>query len=225
MKRVILLIMPVFLLFACKKEKGNSFPNVESVTQGTKWNLKIGSSYSDTYTQLQQLGKEKNILDVAVIRQQAISNLDDVKYDLQFYNAVTIASTNSTQDRVEFQFNQDKISLIQTGGTQAAEVTKWPQDAPDNLTIKKDDPVSGLYAKLQAIYMMPAYQTGYRVILPDKPLSKPFAPDMANSSEWLFYYFEDVNSGRSGRYTVSLFFKDGKLNKITSEYAEFDVYI
>jgi hypothetical protein len=225
MKRVILLIIPVFLLFSCKKEKDNSFPNLETVTQGSKWSLKIGSSYLDTYTQLQQLGKEKNILDVAVIRQQPISSLDQIQYDLQFYNAVSIESTTGTQDRVEFQFNQDKISSIQTGGTQAAEVTKWPQDVADNLTIKKDDPVSGLYAKLQAIYQMPAYQTSYRIILPDKPLDKPFAPDMANSSEWLFYYFEDVKSGRSGRYTVSLIFKDGKLNKITSEYAEFDVYI
>ncbi|MDN5286225.1 MAG: hypothetical protein JWR38_2499 [Mucilaginibacter sp.] len=222
MKKALLLIVPVFLLFSCKKD--NNVPRTETTTKGSKWNLKIGSSYSDTYAQLQQLGKEKNIPDVAVVKPQPISKLEEIEHSLAFYNAISIETANSTGDQVVFQFREDKISSIQTGGVATAEVTKWPRNVPDNVAVKKDDPVSGLYAKLQSIYQMPAYQASYRIILPDKPLDKAFAPNMASSGNWLFYFFVDVKPGKTGRYTVNLFFKGGKLNKISAEYNEFDVY-
>ncbi|HMG10555.1 MAG TPA: hypothetical protein VK609_18715 [Mucilaginibacter sp.] len=220
MKRMFVLAIPVLLLFSCKKE--NTFPQVETITRGSKWNLRIGSSSADVYTQLQQLGKEKDFYDVAV-NQQPVSSLQEIQHRFEFYHAITLETKTGALDRVIIQLGQDKINSIEAGGALPDEIPKWPQNASDNMAIKKGDPITGIYDKLLAIYKMPAYGN-YRIILSDKPLDKPFDPNMVNYEEWGFSFFVDVKPGKSGRFSVILNFKNGELNKITNEYSEFDVY-
>lgn len=65
MKRVTLIMLPVLFLFSCMKN--NSLPRVETITKGSKWNLEIGSSPTEIYSQLQLLGKEKLFNNVAIV--------------------------------------------------------------------------------------------------------------------------------------------------------------
>lgn len=220
MKRMLVLTITVLLLFSCKKDK--TFPEVETITKGSKWNLRIGSSSADVYTQLQQLGKEKKFYDVS-INQQPVSSLQEIQHRFEFYQAITLETKTGALDRVNIQLGQNKINSIIAGGALPNEVAKWPQNASDDVAIKKDDPIAGIYDKLLAIYKMPPY-SNYQILLSDKPLNKPFDPAMTNYGEWKFYFFVDVTAGKSGRYSVVLNLKDGKLKKITNEYKEFDIY-
>ncbi|MDO6430114.1 hypothetical protein Q4E93_05935 [Flavitalea sp. BT771] len=103
------------------------------------------------------------------------------------------------------------------------DITQWPSGAPDAATIHVGDPVSGIYAKLLAIYQLPGYG-GYRIILPDKPLDKTFDPDMTTYGEWGFSIATVVSSEVRGLYTVRLYFDGGKLAKIWYQYNEGVVY-
>lgn len=221
MKRIFVLIIPMLLLFSCKKE--NNSPRVETISKGSKWGLQIGSSYSDVYTQLQQLGKEKNVHDVDIVRQPFFSNPDEIKNRIAFYNIISLETNTGKLERVIIQFEGDKISSIDAGAALPKESPKWPLDVPDEIAIYKNDPVNILYNKLKAIYQVPAYKN-YQIILANKPLGKPFDPAMANYEEWAFSFFIDVKPGKTGRSSVRLYFKNGKLNKIKHEYEEFDVY-
>lgn len=211
----------MLLLFSCKKE-GNS-PRVETISKGSKWGLQIGSSYSDVYTQLQQLGKEKNVHDVEMVKQQSFSNPDEIKNRLAYYKIISLETNTGKLERVIIQFDEDKISAIDAGSALPKESAKWPLDVPDDIAIYKNDPISVLYSKLNAIYQIPAYKN-YKIILASKPLGKPFDPAMVNYEEWAFDFFMDVKPGKTGRSSVRLYFKNGKLNKIKHEYEEFDVY-
>lgn len=221
MKKIFLLSLPVLFLFSCKK--GDKLPHVETIISGSKWTLQIGSSPADVYGQLQKLGEEKKFNDVAVVYRQPFSKPEEIKDLLEFYQAITLQKSTGQIERVLIQFKQDKVSSMEAGGGMLNEVSKWPQDAPGEITIHNNDSIDALYTKLLAIYQMPTYNN-YQIILPDKPLEKPFDPDMANYSEWHFTFSIDVKAGKTGTSAVTLYFKNGKLNKIQNTYNEADVY-
>jgi hypothetical protein len=221
MKGMFLLIFPVVLLFSCKKE--NSLPLVETITKGSKWGLEIGSSYVDVYRQLQALAKEKDFNEVALVYRQPFSNPQQIQPLLNFYHSVTLMNNTAVIDRVFIEFPNDTVKSISAGGALPAEISKWPQDVSDETAIHKNDLVANIYPKLLAIYQMPAYNN-YKIILPDKPLKKPFDPDMANNNEWAFSMSQVVKPSIRGTSSVRLLFKNGKLDKIHHEYNEAVVF-
>ena len=221
MKRTLLFILSVLFLFSCKK--GSDLPLVETITSGSKWNLQTGSLPEDVYSQLQKLGEEKQFTDVAVAYRHPYSKPEDIKGNFSFYRALTLQSNTAYIERVLIQFRDDKVSSIHAGGAMLDSISQWPRDTPDESTIHNNDPVSGVYAKLLAIYQIPAYSK-YQIILPDKSLEKPYDPDMAHYNEWGFTFSHEVKPGRTGTSNVTLYFSNGKLSKIRYEYNEADVY-
>lgn len=221
MKKILLLALPVLFLLSCKKEGNSSY--VKTISSGSKWGLQIGSSYADVYSRLQQLGAEKNIESVAIVRQQYFDNPEGLKDRLVFYNAITIMNKTGIEHRAFVEFKSDKITSIYAGGSLPDEVDKWPMDVPDAAAFHKGDSVSGMYAKLQAIFQLPTYSSNYQIVLPDKTLKKPFDPEMVNYEEWDFGFFESVKVAVTGRSSVRLSFKNGKLNKIKHTYDEYDI--
>lgn len=214
------ILLPIFLalfLFSCMK--GNDFPRIETVTIGSKWRLTIGNSPEDVYRKLQKLGKEKNFSQVAVVYRQPFSKPQDIERMLKLYNMVTLEGTSGVIDRVMIEFLKDSINYISAGGSLPEEVTQWPKGVADETAFHKGDAVDRIYSKLLAIYQIPAYRN-YRIILPDKPLEKPFDPDMANYEQWGFSMSERIRSDVEGIYSVRLFFKNGRLSKIWYEYNE-----
>ncbi len=220
-KRIFLVTLPVLFLFSCEKEGG--LPRVETITSGSKWTLQIGSSPADVYSQLQRLGEEKQFADVAVAYRLPYSHPEEIQNRLDLYRSITLQNNSGRIERVVIEFNQDKVSSMQIGGAMLDSVSKWPQDTPDEITIHNNDLVENIYAKLLAIYRIPAY-SNYQMILPDKALEKSFDPDMANYKEWRFNFSTDVRTGRSGMSSVTLYFKNAKLYKIRYDYNEYDVY-
>ena len=222
MKRTLLLIFPVLLLSSCKKDNNGHI--AETIIKGSKWNLKIGSSYPDVYAQLQQLGIDKGFSTVAIVGQQPISKLQDLQHRLEFYHAITLEKNTERIESVRIQFKTDKVNSIEAGGALPDEILRWPQDIPDQMAIHKDDPISEIYNKLVAINQLPAYSNNYKFILPDKPLNKPFDPVMINYDEWFIYFSINVEAGLVGASNIGLYFKDGKLNKILYTYNEGEVF-
>jgi len=223
MKKIILLLIPVLLL-SCKKDDGS--PKVENITKGSKWNLKIGSSYAQVYTQLQQLGTEKKFQDLSVVKQQPVTKPEELQNRLAYYRSVNVENTMGTLDWALIGIGQEKISTIYATNETLKGAAKWPSDLPDETAIHPDDPLNTAYTRLVAIFQLPKYKGQYRLSLSDKPLDKPFDPNMVNYDEWAFTFHVDIgNTLKSGRSSVRLYFKNGKLDKIQHTYEEFDVYI
>lgn len=221
MKKLLIFISPFILFLSCKK--GDNLPRTETIIAGSKWGLTIGSSPVDVYRQLQTLGKEKGFSQVAVVYRQPYSKPQDIEHLLAFYDALTLDRNSGVVDRALIQFPGDTITWISAGGGLPEEVAKWPREAPDETAIHKNDLVDALYRKLLAIYQLPAY-SNYQIVLPDKPLGKPYDPDMANYEEWAFTMTVKVRPGIAGISSVRLYFQDSKLIRIRHDYNEQPVY-
>lgn len=220
MKNIALLIITVLTVFSC--EKDDTFPQVETITSGEKWTLKIGSSPVEVYGQLQELGSEKNFDDVALVYRQPFSMPNQIQSDLHLYKAVTLETTSGVTERILIQFDGDKVSTIEKGGSHLEAISKWPENEQDGTAIQVDDTIDGIKQKLENIYQIPTYQN-YQIVLSDKWLEKPYDSDMNNYDEWAFSFSNNISSGRAGYSSVRLFFKNRKLSKIRYEYNETDI--
>ena len=216
-KNQLFISLLIVSLFSCNKD--DSFPRVENTTSGKKWTLQIGSSPIEVYSQLQELGKEKNFGAVNVTYRKPYSKPEDIQNHLGFYHAITLQSNSGIIERAVILFEQNKVSVIETGGALLDDASKWPQDTSDEIAIQIDDSIDKVYEKLLAIYEIPTY-SDYQIILPDKSLEKPFDPDMANYDEWAFGFVKNVSGNIFGTSLVSLFFKNNKLFKIRHQYNE-----
>lgn len=217
--RVYHLFIFLFLFSLSSCDKDNSFPRVENTTSGKKWTLQIGSSPVEVYSQLQELGKEKNFTAVNVTYRKPYSKPEEIQNHLDFYHAITLQSNSGVIERAVILFEQDKVSTIETGGALLDDAFKWPKDTSDEIAIQIDDSIDKVYEKLLTIYQTPTY-SDYQIILPDKSLKKPFDPDMVNYNEWAFGFVENISANIFGTSSISLFFKNNKLSKIRHQYNE-----
>lgn len=220
MKKNILSIIPaLFLLFSCSND--DAFPKVENITKGQKWTLKIGSSPSDVYQQLQELSAEKHFYTVGLVYKKPYAKPEDIKSDIALYNAITLETSSGVLERVVINFDQNKVSSIEKGGGLLNPIQKWPESQSNSISINVNDPLDTIMEKLKAIYQIANYQE-YKIVFPDKWLAKSYDADMKNYEEWAFSFSEDISSSRSGRNSVRLYFKNNKLAQIRNEYEEFD---
>lgn len=217
MKKAILIIIPVLFLFSCVKNNGS--PSIETITKGGKWNLKIGSSPEDVYSQLQLLGTENQFGTVSVVSRKPYSRPEDIKNLIHFYDYITLQSDAAVVDRVLIRLVQDKVSSIESGGGMLDSISNWPQDIPDDETIKVNDQTDEVYQKLLGIYQIPEY-SNYQLIFPDKPLDRSYDPDMGNYDQWAFEFTKVINAGTTEDNSVRLYFENGKLAKIVNEYSQ-----
>lgn len=218
MKKLIFLFFPaLLLLFSCKKE--DVFSQIENTTKGKKWTLQIGSSPVEVYSQLIELGTEKNFSTVNITYRRPFSNPVDIKNHLAFYHAITLQTKSGVLERAAIGFAEDKVSSIETGGALPEETTRWPEDVSDEVAILIDDSIEKLYEKLLLIYQIPVC-ADYQIVLPDKTLKKPFDPDMANYDEWSFDFSEHIGGNKYGNSVVKLFFKNSKLIRVRHIYRE-----
>ena len=221
MKKLILLfVTALFLFFSCAQD--DIFPRVENTTSGEKWTLQIGSSPLEVYSQLQELGNEKNFGVVAIVYRKPFSKPEEIQKYFGLYQAITLQTKSGVIERALIQFNQDKVSSIEVGGAMLDTTSIWPQNTSNEIAIHVNDSIDKIYEKLLAIYQIPPY-TDYQIILPDKLLEKPFDPDMANYDEWAFYFSESISTNKFGRSFVRLYFNNKKLVKIRHEYSENEV--
>ncbi|WP_086478478.1 MULTISPECIES: hypothetical protein [Arenibacter] len=220
MKRIILLAITI-LSVSCNTDD-DIYPQIENITSGKKWNLQIGSSKTEVYSQLQELGMEKSFDGVSMVYRQPFSTPDDIQSDLSLYRAISIETNSGVIERTLIQFDGNKVISIEKGGAHLETISKWPEDTPNESSILIDDPVNRILQKLAAIYQIPAYQN-FQIVLSDKWLEKPYDTDMNNYDEWAFAFSKDISSGKSGLSAVRLYFDNGNLVKIRHEYNETDI--
>lgn len=218
MKKLSLLIPLMLFLASCVKD--NSFPRIENITKGSKWNLEIGNSPEKVYSHLQLLGKEKNFNRVAVVYRKSYSTPEEIKNAIGFYDAITLQSSSGVIERTVITFVKDTVSSIEMGGGMIDPVAAWPQELPGNEAIQINDQVNEVYLKLLRISQLPAYSR-YQIILPDKPLDRPYDPDMANYDEWYFTFSGNLSNQKTGSNSIRLYFKNHRLIKIVNEYNEY----
>lgn len=188
--------------------------------------MQIGSTAADVYLQLQQLGQQKeNLRQVEVMGQQytLYNQPDEVGPRMTLYSGISIEKQQATYpDRVIISFYGNRISNIDEGSGLTAPVAQWPQNVPEEIALQRDESLDNLYNKLQAIYNTGAL-AGYAIRLGQKSLEKPFDPVMADQDQWRFVFNESVSTNVDGRYTVTLHFKSGRLDRIYIEYSEFEI--
>lgn len=211
----------LIVISACKKEKQGDYS--ETITTGEKWGIKIGSTQAEVYAQLQKAGPTLDFRSLGIYGRRPYTSPEKPAEIIQFYYALTIYSSTGTLDRAVFLFNGDKVKEITVGGGLTSGVTKWPDGAADDTAIKVDDPVSAIGAKLLKIHQLPAYSS-YGFVLSDKPLNKPYDPDLNNYNDWQFVFSDFVSSSVSGTSTVKLHFNAGKLERIEHDYREAQIF-
>lgn len=221
MKKIAQLILPMFFFASCVND--DTFPKTENITKGTKWTLQIGSNPTEVYSQLQELGLQKNFSDVTIVSKQPFSNPSEIKNDLSLYSAITLQAPSATIERVLIQFDQNKVKSIEKGGGLLDSISKWPDNISDEATIHLDDQVDQIQSKLLAIYQITDFKD-YTITLSPKWLKKPFDPEMASYNEWHFAFNTEISTSKGGYSSVSLFFNNDKLVKIQHVYGEADVF-
>ena len=217
MKKLIWASCAILLFSSCLKNNDSS--HTENITKGSKWTLTIGSSPADVYSQLQALGQEKSFSSVAVVYRKSYFKPEDIQNFIGYYNAVTVLSNQGVIDGASIQFVQDTVNSIDAGNAMLDSVSMWPQDISGEKAIRVHDSISEVYQKLVGIFQIPKYNN-YQIFLSDKPLNKPFDPDMANFEQWGFSFSENITTETTRDYTVDLFFKDNQLVKITNSYRD-----
>uniref|UniRef100_UPI0040486773 hypothetical protein n=1 Tax=Mariniflexile sp. TaxID=1979402 RepID=UPI0040486773 len=220
MKKNVLLLFIALFTFSCMNE--DDFPQIENITKGEKWTLKIGSTYSQVYEQLQELNVERKFNTVNVTYRKPYSKPEEIQSDISLYNSISIETTSGVLERILITFGDNKVTYIEKGGGLLDYIQKWPENQPNNISINIDDSVDIIIEKLIYIYQIPIYQD-YQIILPDKLLTKPYDSDMKNYDEWAFSFFEKISFNKDGRNTVRLYFKNNKLVKIKNTYEEFEI--
>lgn len=217
MKKITLLILPILLFASCVND--DTFPKIENITKGTKWTLQIGSNPAEVYTQLQELGLQKNFSDVTIAYKQPFLNPKEIKSDLSLYKGITLQASTEPIARILIQFDKNKVKSIEKGGGLLEPITKWPDNMSDKATIHQDDAIVDIQSKLVAIYQNATFEN-YKIILSPKWLERPFDPEMAANNEWHFSFNTDITSSKSSSSSVSLFFSNAKLVKIQHVYSE-----
>lgn len=219
------IILTTTLLFSsCMKDKNGT--TTETITKGSKWGIRIGSTAAEVYQALQHLNNAKDgkIEYVAYWGQHAFSAPDEIKQRYLYYNAITLQSSDAVIYRAIISYDAHEVKSIEVGGALPEGVDKMPQDAPDEIAIHPGDPVETLYAKISAIFELPGYHN-YQIILPEKTLLKDFDPALAEMAQWYFGFDESLSPGKTGMTNVTLYFSKGKLTKMTTSYREGDIII
>ncbi|UGU15429.1 hypothetical protein LS482_17315 [Sinomicrobium kalidii] len=98
-----------YRLVSCSDQKET--PGVTDIKKGQQWNLKIGSSPSEVYKQLQELGIKKGFDGVTLVNTSG-THLARIGDDLALYNAVTILTPRYYTDSVYIQFKDEKVASI-----------------------------------------------------------------------------------------------------------------
>ncbi len=217
MKNMIWLACTILSFSSCLKNNDSS--HTETITKGSKWTLTIGSSPAYVYAQLQVLGKEKNFSSLAIVSRKPYSKPEEIQNLIGYYNSITIQSNQGVIDGAFIQFIQDTVNSIDAGNAMLDSVSMWPQDISVEKAIQVQDSVSIMYQKLLGIFQIPSY-SNYQIFLSDKPLNKPFDPDMANFDQWGFGFSENITTETTRDYSVTLFFENGKLVKVTDYYRD-----
>lgn len=218
MKNYITLIAIMFFAISCEIND-DDYPKIESITRGTKWNLEIGSTHEEVYTQLQELSVTKNFDAINIVNRQPFLKPKDIQNDLSLYRSISLKTNSGVAKRILIQFDGQKIISIEKGGAHLDTISKWPEDTPNESAILINDQISEINQKLSNIYQISAYQN-LQIVLSDKWIEKPYDSDMTNYNKWSFAFLEDINSERSGFSSVRLYFDNEKLIKIRHEYKE-----
>lgn len=219
MKKLLLILLIPTLLSSCKKDDGS--PKTETITKGSKWGIRIGSSHAEVYSQLQLAGVEKSFSYVNVVGQGSFAKPEDIQGSFSKYWSIDLNSGGTVSEYASISLGTDKVTGIYAFQKGSATFQKWPSDVSDDLVIKANDSFDLLYQKLVAIYRLPRYKDVYRISLSAKPLSRGFDSKMADYEEWTFTFFVTVKTqDKIGRDVVNLFFKNGKLSMIKSVYEE-----
>lgn len=222
MKNLIQIFTFLTFLFSCQLD--DTLPRTENITSGKKWTLQIGSSPRETYSQLQELGIEKDFERVAITDRQPYSEPSELNIDLALYRLITVQGTSAPRERVRFEFDENNVISILKEQPFLKAISKWPNDVSDEITIHINDPIAGIKEKLLAIYQNPVFKN-YQIILSDKWLDRPYDPDMANYDQWDFSFSFQISYNRGGNSSVSLFFQNQKLSKIEHYYNEGELAI
>jgi hypothetical protein len=217
MKRLLLITAAALLLASCTK-KDNDHKR-ETITKGERWGIKIGSTGAEVYAQVQALSQVKDLSGLEVVGQYKFSSLDEIGERMTLYSGISLEMNNVVYpQRIAIGFGKEKVSYIDSGSAMLKPVPQWPAALPSAVALHNELPLNQLYARLKAIKTSKILDN-YSIGLGAKDLSKGYDPKMETYERWYFVFFDNSRE----RYSISLYFKNGKLDKIYQEYDKFEI--
>ncbi|WP_116124347.1 hypothetical protein [Lewinella sp. IMCC34183] len=188
-------------------------PVTDEITRGGRYNLRIGSPPATVYARLQALGLEKTFDRINVAARTPYGHPTDLPVPLGNYDVLTLETTTGRTDRVVLQFTDQIVDVIERGGGRLDSIPQWPAALPASQAVVLGDSLTTLVPKLTELYREEPYAS-YALILPDKPLDRPYDPAMGSYNVWNFTFSEDRDAGVTERHNVSLRFAAGELDVI-----------
>ncbi|MBV7532521.1 hypothetical protein [Chitinophaga sp. sic0106] len=215
MRTLLLLLMPVILLWSCKKD--DTIPANEDVTQGSRWGIIIGSTPEQVYQQLQTLQSPLRVKSVYRIPRTQYEKIADFKSDPTLYNRFLIHGVDSA-GVVSIDYEQSITKIMWSGPDGTYSLDKWPANTDTYLTV--GDSATVIQSKMSKIFEKWPYHARYEIATGRKPLSAGFDVEMKKWNLWQFTASALVTSETFGVYVISLYFSSNKLSRINIQYME-----
>jgi hypothetical protein len=176
----------------------------DSLTSGEFLGLKIGSSASDLYQQVQNNGAS-----YLYITSNFVTDFESFKDRILLYNYLLFDEMKGTENGVQVTFENNKIKSIYLNSGE--KLSKWPKNG--NANIREGDAINAVYDKLMVIKKTRSSMFE-RTSLLSKDLKKGYDNDMSVSPQWYYAYQPEDNHLNQ----VSMHLKDGKLQYIIVNY-------
>lgn len=217
MKRLVVLATAALFLVSCmKKDKDHK---IENITRGERWGIKVGSSGADVYAQVQALSQVKDLSELQVVGQYKFNSPEDIGERMILYNGISLEMKDVPYpQRIAIGFGKEKVSFIDSGSANLNPIPQWPAALPRTAALRDSLPLNKIYALLKAIKTSRILEK-YTVGLGAKDLTKAYDPKMETYERWYFVFFDNSRE----RYSISLYFKNGVLNRLVQEYDRMEI--
>lgn len=208
MKKIVILLAPLFFFAACKKNLTSPEPagwyitSTDTLTSGQYWGISIGDSREVVYNQLKNVKNEKRI-PVLLVENVFYNSLALLKDKLPLYNSIML-NTYLPQDNTAIQilFTDKIVSTIYSN--KAGSLTSWPSNLNSGSRIQVGDNLATLHEKLTAISSNPEYARFFnKFYLSDKNLTTDYEEGMAAAKGWFVESYLEEKKLTSVRFVFN----------------------
>lgn len=187
---------------------------LDSIVQGTLYNVTIGDEAEKVYSDLQQFSETEKPIAYLGITGQFNTKLHDLENRIPLYSALILDRKPSSPEGGQIYFEGNVIKSIYSRN--GIKLQTWPNSS--STALKVGDIVDTVYDKLTKLHSESRYAGLFAYIgMFDKNIETEFDPIQEKSTLWQFSIAEDDKNF----IRIDLVFEDGILTKIRSRHERY----
>ncbi|WP_028298159.1 hypothetical protein [Olivibacter sitiensis] len=187
---------------------------VDSILQGTLYNVTIGDDAEKVYADLQEFSESLTQRPYLAITGQFNDRIEDLKDRIPLYQSLVFDRKPSSPNGGQIYFEDGIIKSIYN--RKGEKLTSWPQSSANALRV--GEPVSGIYDKLVKINTDQRFSSFFDYIgMFEKNTKTAYDPVQNRSLLWQYSF--GIDEKQFNR--VDLVFKDGMLTMIKTRYERY----